>query len=184
MNGLFEQIWEQYRTSLLVFIQKRVDDPMASEDILQDVFLRIYSNLPTLQDVNRLPGWIYQITRNAVVDYYRSRRPSLPLPEWVTQPESENEESVEKELACCLLPMIETLPEKYRTAIILSDIDGVPQSQIAESQKITLSAAKSRVQRGRKLLKIMFEDCCVFNFDVRGQLMNYEPRCDECHDGD
>lgn len=183
MNGLFEQIWEQYRTSLLVFIQKRVDDPMASEDILQDVFLRIYSNLPTLQDVNRLPGWIYQITRNAVVDYYRTRRPNLPLPEWVTQPEAENEESVEKELACCLLPMIEALPEKYRTAIILSEIEGVPQSQIAESQKITLSAAKSRVQRGRKLLKMMFEDCCVFNFDVRGQLMNYEPRCDECHDG-
>jgi RNA polymerase sigma-70 factor (ECF subfamily) len=79
--------------------------------------------------------------------------------------------------------MIEALPEKYRTAIILSEIEGVPQSQIAESQKITLSAAKSRVQRGRKLLKMMFEDCCVFNFDVRGQLMNFEPRCDECHDG-
>ncbi|WP_322792762.1 RNA polymerase sigma factor SigZ [Bellilinea sp.] len=183
MDVQFEQIWEQYRAGLLAFIHKRVDDPMASEDILQDVFLRIYSNLSSLQDVNRLPSWIYQITRNAVVDYYRARRPSLPLPEWVTQTEVEFEESVEKELACCLLPMIEALPDKYRTAIVLSEIEGVPQNQIAQSQKITLSAAKSRVQRGRRLLRKMFEDCCVFNFDVRGQLMAYEPRCDECQEG-
>ncbi|MEW6180419.1 MAG: RNA polymerase sigma factor SigZ [Chloroflexota bacterium] len=177
---LFEKIWETYQTRLLDFIHRRVGDKMASEDILQEVFLRIYSNLPALKDVNRLQSWIYQITRHAIVDYYRARRASQPLPEWLSAPEAEDEESVEKELTCCLLPMIEELPPKYRHAIFLSEIEGVPQHQIAQNQQVSLSAVKSRVQRGRRMLKKMFEDCCRFVFDVRGGLMFYEPKCSEC----
>lgn len=179
-NSLFESIWETYQRRLLDFIQRRVGDRMASEDILQDVFLRIYANLPALKDVNRLQSWIYQITRNAIVDYYRAKRTAQPLPEWLSEPSVEIEESVEKELSCCLLPMIEELPQKYRHAVLLSDIEGVPHNQIAQNQQVSLSAVKSRVQRGRRMLKKMFEDCCRFVYDVRGGLMFYEPKCDAC----
>ncbi|MFN7036087.1 MAG: RNA polymerase sigma factor SigZ [Bellilinea sp.] len=179
-DNLFEKIWETYQARLLAFIQRRVEDRMASEDILQEVFLRIYANLPALKDVNRLQSWIYQITHHAIVDYYRAKRPSQPLPEWLAVPETEDEERVEKELTCCLLPMIEELPPKYRDAIFLSEIEGVPQHQIAQSRQISLSAVKSRVQRGRRMLKKMFEDCCRFVFDVRGGLMFYEPHCRGC----
>ncbi|GIV63335.1 MAG: RNA polymerase sigma factor SigZ [Chloroflexota bacterium] len=179
-DSLFENIWQTYQSRLLDFIQKRVEDRMTSEDILQEVFLRIYSNLPSLRDATRLQGWIYQITRNAIVDYYRLKHTSQPLPEWLAAADVEVEENIEKELSCCLLPMIEELPEKYREAILLSDIEGIAQRKIAQSQQISLSAVKSRVQRGRQMLKKMFEDCCRFVYDVRGELMFYEPKCNDC----
>ncbi|GAP12110.1 RNA polymerase sigma factor, sigma-70 family [Bellilinea caldifistulae] len=179
-ESLFETVWATYKSRLLDFIQKRVGDRMTSEDILQEVFLRIYSNLPSLKDATRLQGWIYQITRNAIVDYYRAKRPSQPLPEWLVALPTEEEQSVEKELACCLLPMIDELPEKYREAILLAEIEGIAQSKIAQSQQISPSAVKSRVQRGRRMLKKMFEDCCRFVYDVRGTLMFYEPKCNDC----
>lgn len=76
-----EQIWQEYHDRLLGFITKRVNDHAAAEDILQDVFIKIYSRIDTLKDTGKLQSWMYQITRNAIVDYYRSHKIMHELPE-------------------------------------------------------------------------------------------------------
>jgi RNA polymerase sigma-70 factor, ECF subfamily len=80
--------------------------------------------------------------------------------------------------------MIFNLPEPYREALVLTEFDGLTQQELADRLNISLSGAKSRVQRGRRQLKQMLEECCTFEFDRRGKVIDCAPRakggCEEC----
>lgn len=174
-----ETIWHDYHSKLSSFIKSRVDGDVA-DDILQDVFVKIHTHIESLKDDTRLESWLYQVTRNAISDYYRSRRHSDRLPEWIEQPEPENADEIRQELSSCLQPMINALPDRYRHAMQMSEIDNKTQKVVAEVEGISLSAAKSRVQRGRVLLKAMLYDCCLFEVNRDNQVVSYEKKESDC----
>jgi RNA polymerase sigma-70 factor, ECF subfamily len=176
-----EEIWVKYHTNLLAFIRKRVNDEVTAEDILQDVFVRIHSRIESLENRDKLESWLYQITRNAIIDAYRARKPMEELPEWLAQPQISKEENNRRELSLCLAPIIQKLPEKYRHAVQLSELEGMTQKEIAANQSISFSGAKSRVQRGRLLLKAMLHDCCKFEINTKNQIVDYEKKDDDCN---
>jgi RNA polymerase sigma-70 factor (ECF subfamily) len=177
-----EQMYRQYRSKLLAFIQHRVGSRELAQDILHDVFVKIIAH-ENLREPAKVTAWLYQVTRNAVIDRLRSNRPYEELPQEIAAP---NEESTaEARLASFLRPMIESLPAIYRDALILSDLEDLPLKQIAEREGITVSAVKSRVQRGRHMLEKMLRDCCAFEFSRRGAIVDFWPRADSgcrCHD--
>ena len=179
---LNDQLWREYRTKLHHFILNRVNDPGLAEDIVQEVLTKVYHRLDTLKDPEKIIAWMYQITRNMIVDYYRKRSPTEELDEALIVQEVNIGEDVRKDLAGCLMPLINELPVHYRQAIMLSEIDGLTQKEVALKQGLTLSGAKSRVQRGRQLLKTMLLECCRIELDQRGTVINYEPkkRCSNC----
>jgi len=79
METTTERVWETFHVPLQQFIRRRVSDETAAEDLLQDVFLDIHQHIDTLRDVKKLESWIYQVTRNAIIDYYRSKRTTTTL---------------------------------------------------------------------------------------------------------
>jgi len=170
-----EDIWQEYHKKLSVFIRTRVANDVV-EDILQDVFLKIYTRIDSLKEDCRLESWLYQITRNTIIDHYRKKRPTEELPNWVEQAQSSEDEIIKQELSACLVPMIEQLPEKYRNAINLSEIEKKTQQEVADLEKISLSGAKSRIQRGRALLKTMLNNCCQIEVNQNSQLVSYEKK--------
>ena len=175
-----DEIWNKYHSNLHAFIRKRVNDKDEAKDILQDIFARVHSRIDTLENRNKLESWLYQITRNAIIDFYRSRKPTEELPEWLAQPQASREEINKRELSSCLAPMIQQLPEKYRHAVQLSEIERKTQSEIAEKENISLSGAKSRVQRGRALLKTMLHDCCKIEINTMNQIVDYDKKDGDC----
>ena len=178
-----EKIWLDYHSRLRSFIKSRISDATATDDILQNVFLKMQTGLDTLRDETRIKSWLYQIARNAIVDYFRSQKPSIDIPDWLQQPETDPGEKATQELSECLHSMIQLLPENYREAVILSELKGLTQKEVAKVQGTSLSGAKSRVQRGRALLKTMLNDCCRLEFDHSGRLCEYERKggdCDAC----
>ena len=178
-----ETIWKEYSTKLRSFIEKRIDNRAAAEDVLQEVFLKVHAGLASVKAGTKLQSWLYQITRNAVIDYYRSRKPSELPPEWLQQPGPEPSERARQELEACLRPMIDQLPAPYREALTLSELKNLPQREVAKKLGLSLSGAKSRVQRGRAMVKDLLMKCCKLEFDHRGQLMDYEKQegsCDPC----
>ncbi|WP_027185238.1 RNA polymerase sigma factor SigZ [Desulfovibrio inopinatus] len=175
-----EEVWKKYHANLLAFIRKRVNDKVAAEDILQDIFVRVHSRIGTLENRSRLESWLYQITRNAIIDFYRSHKPLEELPVWLEQPQVGKEETNRQELSLCLAPMIQQLPKKYRHAVQLSEIEGRTQKEVAEIENISLSGAKSRVQRGRALLKDMFHDCCKVEINTKNQIVDYIKENGDC----
>ena len=175
-----EKVWQEYHSRLRSFIKSRIIDDTSADDILQNVFLKMHAGLVSLKDETKLQSWLYQIARNAVVDYYRSQRPTVELPDQLPQPVTDNLEKVTQELSECLRPMIQLLPENYREAVILSELQGLSQKEVAKQQGTSLSGAKSRVQRGRALLKSMLSECCQLEFDHSGRLCDYERKGGAC----
>ena len=176
-----EKFWEEFHTRLKHFILKRIPDEQSAEDILQEVFLKIHTHIDTLRDEEKLQSWIYQIARNAITDYYREQRATLELPESLLLPEEPLVgDDVVKELIPSIKAMVDSLPDEYRQALILTEYEGLTQRQLAERLGLSFSGAKSRVQRAREKLKVMLLDCCQFEFDRLGKVIDYQPKCDDC----
>ena len=193
-QGDTQQLWTAFGERLRAFIRRRVESDADTDDILQEVFLRIHRHADTVERHERLVSWLSQVTRNAIADYYRApvRRRELLAGapsdledaggrSWDTD-EDGSSESLEarRELAACLRPMIEQLPPRYRTAVMLVDLEGVLQKEAAARSGISLSGMKSRVQRGRQALEHLLHDCCRIEFDAGGRITDYQPRGDGC----
>jgi len=176
-----ENIWIEYHEKLLLFIKSRVSDSFIAEDILHEVFIKIHAKLDMLDEPIKLRSWLYQITRNTIIDYYRTRKIETELPDWIVEPtQIDTEEIIRQELSSCLAPMINNLPEKYRLAIQLSEIEGKTQKEVAKQENISLSGAKSRVQRGRTMLKTMLHDCCQLEINKSKQIIDYSVKDKFC----
>jgi RNA polymerase sigma-70 factor, ECF subfamily len=177
-----ETIWGEYNAKLHRFIASRVADPSTVDDLLQEVFIKIHQRIGTLEDDARIQSWLYQVTKNAVIDYFRGQKPMAEIPEEASILEK-SENTALMELAECIRPMVERLSLTHREAMVLSELEGLTQKEVAERLGVSLSGAKSRVQRGRTKLKELMMDCCHIEFDHRGSVIGYDPknkRCDTC----
>jgi|SRR5690606_13266769 len=174
------EIWEHFSQPLRAFIIRRIDNPDDAEDLLQDIFVKIHTHIPELRDEERLAPWLYQIARNAVADYYRKQPALVELPPDLSEDIEPEEADPEAQIASGLRNMIASLPEKYRQALLLAEIQGLKQRELASRLGISISGAKSRVQRGREMLRQRLLDCCHFEFDRRGRVIDYTPRPDCC----
>jgi RNA polymerase sigma-70 factor, ECF subfamily len=167
-----------YRAALFRFVHARVRDHAAAEDIVHDVLLRAVEKQSQLRDGAKLAPWLYQMTRNAIVDHHRGARTSEELPEDLVAPEPES--NALSELAQCLEPFIARLPENYRQAFELSEVQGLTQQETAQRLGISLGGAKSRVQRARTKLEEMILACCTLERDHRGSIVDHECRRGGC----
>jgi RNA polymerase sigma-70 factor (ECF subfamily) len=180
VNRTTEDIWNEFSQRLRVFILSRISDPDDADDMLQEVFIKLHTRIDTLRDEDRLAAWLYQIARNAIADHYRSGGPTVPVPETLAVEDEPSESDAAGQIAASLTTMVDSLPNKYRQAIVLSEFEGLPQHEVAYRLGLSLSGAKSRVQRGRDMLRTQLLDCCHFEFDREGRLIDYVPRPDCC----
>ena len=174
------ELWEAFNRQLFSFIRKRVNDTQDAEDLLQEVFLRVHTRLDSLRDQERLVPWLYQVARNAVIDYYRGTRDLAPLMDRFPVLDEPAEPDPAAEIAAGLEEMLKSLPDLYRETLLLSEIQGKKHKDIAVQLGISLSGVKSRVERGRELMRRDLWECCHFEFDRRGHLIHYEPRPECC----
>lgn len=174
--------WPEIHRPLRAFIFKQVKEDQLADDILQDTFLKVQRKVHTLRDGKKLIPWIYQIARNHIIDYQRHKQVTtsvlaskMELEEFGLNAEG-NPDAVTQQFSICVVPFIKTLPPKYRDALILTEIEGVSQKELAKRLGISYSAAKSRVQRGREKLKALLLECCDIQTDMYGNIIKYEAR--------
>jgi RNA polymerase sigma-70 factor (ECF subfamily) len=171
-------LWTELGQRVRRYVGRRVNDSHAADDITQDVMLKVHSQLDSLPPGDKLAPWMFRIARNAVIDHYRRTRSARTHPELIGPPVIEDaaaeEQEALRELTPCLLPMMRQLPEPYREAMRLADFEGLDQQEIAVRMGISLSGAKSRVQRARRHLRDMLTHCCDIQRDARGGIMEVE----------
>jgi RNA polymerase sigma-70 factor (ECF subfamily) len=170
--------WDAFAERLRPFIARRVDSAADADDVLQEVLVRIHRGIHALEDRERLTAWMYRIARNAITDHRRTRarHPIADAPAGEAAMEPPEADDVAERLAENLAPFVALLPSPYREAITLTELEGRTQKEAAEMLGITESGMKSRVQRGRKKLRKMLEDCCEIALDARGHVTSCEPR--------
>jgi len=177
---------------LRAFVAKRAPRDLDVDDILQTVFLRMEERGDQVRDPSRLLPWLLSIARNAIADHFRSaeRRRTASIGDGQTLEsspfefslDSEGAEDARRELAACLKPMLESLSPPYREAITLVEMEGLRQKEAAARLGLSLSGLKSRVQRGRRQLKVALSECCRIQLDRRRAVVDFERRgkCGSC----
>lgn len=170
-------LWTELGRRVRGYVGKRVTDVHAADDVAQDVMLKIQSQLHALPAGDKLAPWVFRVTRNAVIDYYRARSTTARVATTDVDrlaDDAAEERDALRELTPCLLMMMRQLPEPYREAMRLADFEGLDQQEVALRLGISHSGAKSRVQRARRQLREMILDCCNVVRDGRGGVADYE----------
>jgi RNA polymerase sigma-70 factor (ECF subfamily) len=165
--------WEALVERLDAFIARRLPREEVA-DLRQEVLLRIHTQVGQLTDQTRFGPWVYSIARNAVID--RLRRKRIATVELMDMPAPEEAAPEDSPLLTCVTPFVARLPEPYREAITLTEVRGLTQLEAAGVVGVSLSGMKSRVQRGRRLLRAMLEECCALTVDRRGRVIDSKPR--------
>ena len=154
-----------------MFILGKVKNTQISDDILQDVFLKILTTIDRLEDSTKLTSWVYQITRNTIADHFRKTHFELNISDFDVA-EHEDEEPLYLSLSNCINHKINKLPEKYKLAILLTSFEGYSQITLAENLGITYSGGKSRVQRAKEKLKTLVSGCDNVETDIKGKIID------------
>jgi RNA polymerase sigma-70 factor (ECF subfamily) len=174
-------MWAEFAGRLRAFVARRVPAGIEPDDVVQEVFVRVVRHLPSLRDAERIEAWLFQIARNTLRDAMRARQRrdlrtdtlEIDLP---AEPDAEDVRAAEAELAPCLTPMIARLAEPYRTALELTSVGGLTQTEAARRVGVSVSGMKSRVQRARDQLKEMLLRCCEVDVDRRRGVADYHRR--------
>ncbi len=188
MSVSTESAWQALSQQLHAFFRRRVTDDQLAEDLLQETFVRVHNGLASLQKQERLTAWVQRVAHNTLRDHFRKGFVSKEvltsdgvvaddIPE-----EPPSDENYNEEIAAGLGCIVQQLPPRYREAIELAEIQGLTQSEVGVRLGLSLSGAKSRVQRGRVKLTGLLLDCCHFELDRYGNVLEYQPQrmCSGC----
>ena len=155
----FDDIYEEYRPRIFTFVLGMVGRREVAEELCQEVWLRVASRADSLRQDTRLAPWLFTVSRNLCLSYWRTRRfeevgcsaPELleSLPEASASPErrAENEQMAERlkqGLAC--------LPARYREALLLVGVEGIAPAEAAAICGVKPEAMRKRLERARDLL--------------------------------
>jgi RNA polymerase sigma-70 factor (ECF subfamily) len=171
-------ISEQYRDKIYRYILRLVHDPSDADDLTQETFLRVHRKLETLQDPATVSTWIYRIATNICYDRFRqkSRQPVVSVQrDEDTDTEPEDTEALRldqyidrEDMGNCIREFMEGLSDSYRTVIMLHDLHGMTNPEIAETLACSLHTVKIRLHRARQRLKDALARGCNFSHDDRG----------------
>jgi RNA polymerase sigma-70 factor (ECF subfamily) len=168
-----QELWQQHRERLLAFILSRGVEPDDAEDIVQEALARALARNGGPDDASRLTSWLYQVVRNAIADHWRRRRPTEDVSEEIadTTPDADDH----RHLLGCLEPFLARLAPEDAEALRMADAQDRPQAEVAALLGLSLSGAKSRIQRARTRLMEMYRECCSVELDRRGRIVDHEP---------
>jgi len=172
-----EQVWLAMRKQLAGFFRRRVADEHTVEDLVSETFLRVHAALDSVQDEDRIDAWVWRIARGVLVDHRRrARSEELESPEGVEQQDGEAANFNAEVNSWLAEYLAKQLPEEQREAVELSDVQGLTQPAIAQRLGLSLTATKSRVQRGRQRLRELVASCCHLEFDSHENVVGYRRR--------
>lgn len=175
-----ESLWDEHYEEIQKFVRRRTKSDADADDIVQNVFIKAYQGMSLLKEEDKSRAWLFQIARNCIVDHYRKARRTEPLPETMQLAQEEPMDDGDSlEAAEDMRSILSYLPEKYREALELADLKGMSQKQLSEYLNISYSGGKSRVQRGRELVKVMMNSCCKIVADPYGNIVEYRVVQDE-----
>ena len=184
-------LFASHHTRIRRYVLSMVRDPVEADDLTQDVFLQAHRRLDSLRDPNALTSWLYQIATHVCYDRFRkwSRQPEMgPLDFTGSGGEDpaiggEDEPSLDRvltqqETIACVRRFVEGLPDRYRNAILLHDLEGLTSVEIAEMVGDTPGAVKVRLHRARRKLQAVLEANCDLSYDEHG-VFGCQPRTRE-----
>jgi RNA polymerase sigma-70 factor (ECF subfamily) len=181
-----EQLWLEMRERLAGFFRRRVRDEHAVGDLVAETFLRVHAGLAGVREDERVEAWVWRVARNVLGDHRRREHAAGhedgAVDEAGDPPEAPGAAGADAanfnaDVDSWLREFLEgELSPEQREAVLLADLQGVPHGEIAQRLGLSLTAAKSRVQRGRERLRELVAACCHLEFDRHQNVVAYRRR--------
>ena len=154
--GVYEIIFKKYYPKLLVFVNRHVGDQDVAQDIVQDIFFKLFESSRSLPENFNLKSWLYKVARNAALDYLRhlqviDRHKFLMADAMIVA--EDVDENVDEEIYDRVNQAVESLPEQCRLIIKLNVIEGKKYLEISEELGISINTIRTQVSRGYKKLR-------------------------------
>jgi RNA polymerase sigma-70 factor (ECF subfamily) len=181
-------VYIKFNKALYGYIYSKINNREDAEDILHNVFVKMATNIGTLADKEKIQNWVYRITRNTIIDYYRSngrKQKAIELEDKFPDDAGTGEDNT-RGLDKCLADFITQLPKEYKSIIVDSEINGISQKELAVKYDLPYPTLRSKVQRGRDRLRKMLLQCCAVESDSRGNILESRKKkdcgapCEQC----
>ncbi|MFD1163481.1 sigma-70 family RNA polymerase sigma factor [Hwangdonia seohaensis] len=169
-----QNIWNNFSDELYFFILKKVKNKEVTNDVFQNTFLKIHTNLPKLKKEEKVKAWVFQIARNEIYNHFNKESSDATKLDAIKDIDLQQYEQI-----CCFDNFINDLPEIYKQVIELIYLQGKKQKDVAQALDISLENVKARVKRAKGILKNKFNQCCKFELDKNGKLIG-ESNCAIC----
>lgn len=166
------EVIDEFYVFLKNFILKKVQNTTVAEDIVQEVMMKLIESHQKNVGIENVKAWLFQVARNTIHDYFNKNNITQNASEFEATFADQESNDFELSIYDSIIPMIQLLPKKYAEPLYWSDIDKIPQIEIAERLKISLSAAKMRIQRARLQLRELFVESCDIDYDANGNFVS------------
>ncbi len=173
MRPSFEELAGELMVPLTGYLRKMTGNAAEADDVLQETLLRIATALPTFEGRSSVKTWAYRIATNVAIDHARknSRAQVVEIDESDGCIEAELEDGViVSEMNACVRAYIDSLPPDYRSALVLSRLEGHSVAEVAEIAGISVGAAKVRIHRATARLREALERNCDLTGDGHGNV--------------
>ncbi len=173
-NQSFEIVAREIIPALTRYLRRYVGDKSVADDLMQETLVRISRGLSTFENRSNIKTWAFAIATRVAVDYYRQPEHRLRIVDVLDIADSEelaaDEGMIDQRLAAgemdrCIREVVDSLPEDYRAALVLHDLEEMTARQVAEICGIPISTVKIRVHRARKRLREALKSQCEFYRD-------------------
>lgn len=166
--------WTAHEPELRGWLRRRLANPAEVDDLLQDMFLKALRQGERFCAVHNARAWLFEVARNRLADHLRVARHTVELPDDL--PALVVEMATVDTLTACLPRVLSELSAQDREAISLCDLQGMAQADFAAAKGLSLSGAKSRVQRARQRLRERMSQACQVRLDEGGRVADFVPR--------
>lgn len=178
----FDSIFAEFRPKIHRYLGNLVGESEA-DDLTQTVFLKVSRSLADFRGESSLSTWIYRIATNTALDHAASSLSRQKGAEQLCDEDGSiddlpdtgspgtDREYIRREMNACIRGVVDQLPENYRTVLLLSDFEEIPNARIAEILDITHDTVKIRLHRARAALRRSMERQCSLYHDERSELM-------------
>lgn len=167
--------WDLHEQELRLFLYGKIKDTGVAEDLLQDVFVKALAKREDFCELENSRAWLFKVTKNRLIDYHRTHKSHEEVDD--QQAEEKDIKAPVVHLSKCLPTALKDLDDEDKDIIQACDLDGMKQADYAKQHNLSLVAAKSRIQRARKRLKIALHDACKIVLDDQGNVCCFDSQC-------
>jgi RNA polymerase sigma-70 factor (ECF subfamily) len=166
---VFEDVAQELSGPLRRYLERLVGNRATADDLLQDTLLKIARALPGFEGRSSVKTWAFTIATRVATDHFRrpqNRAQMVDIDETTHVDGADADQKlVIDEMSSCVREVIDSLPEDYRTALVLHDLEGQTAAQVAEIAGCSIANAKIRIHRARRRLKQALNEECSFYRD-------------------
>ncbi|MBO9610983.1 MAG: sigma-70 family RNA polymerase sigma factor [Paenibacillaceae bacterium] len=177
-QSALEVLMNKYKDNLVRMASRILQGNADSDDVVQETFIRFYLSINRFDESKSLSAWLYRIGKNVCLDILRKRKGTLPLDgashdealqrrETIASEEKTPEEAaITKENGQMVAAILDSLPDKYKPLFVSQYMHGMSLEEISQAEQLPLNTVKSRMNRGRSLLRRKWGKALVYYFMV------------------